>query len=92
MYIALNVLKNRKIFGLGDKLLPVFKHGFLRSEENINLNNFQHMMVYECWCVLQFYGHMMYCDQYHGRCYATWFTGPVADGKPLRFHVTIFDL
>ena len=34
-----------------DKLLSVFKHGFLRSEENVNLNNNQHKMVSQCWCV-----------------------------------------
>ena len=36
--VALSFLNNTTIFGLGDKLLPVFKHGFLRSEENVNLN------------------------------------------------------
>ena len=50
--IALKFLKNRTNFGLGDNLLPVFKHGFLKSEENVNLNNFQHKMAYECWCFL----------------------------------------
>ena len=33
------ILKNRMIFELGDNLLPIFQHGFLRSEENVNLNN-----------------------------------------------------
>ena len=33
-----------------------FKHGLLRSKENVNINDFQHLVVYECWCVLQFYG------------------------------------
>ena len=32
-HIALNFLKNRTNFGLGEKLSPVFKCGCLRSEE-----------------------------------------------------------
>ena len=32
-YVALNFKKNRTNFTLGDKFLPVFKHGFLRSEK-----------------------------------------------------------
>ena len=29
-----------------------------RSEENVSLMHFQHLMVSQCWCVLQFYfGH-----------------------------------
>ena len=40
-------LKNRTIFELGDKLLPVFQHGFLRSEENVNRNNFIYLEVYQ---------------------------------------------
>ena len=31
--------------------LSVLKHGYLRSEENVNLNKFQYQMVYECWSV-----------------------------------------
>ena len=31
--------EQNKIFQQTDKLLPVFKHAFLRSEENVNLNN-----------------------------------------------------
>ena len=30
-----------------DKLSPVFKCGFLRSEENVDVNNFIHMKVYQ---------------------------------------------
>ena len=40
-------LKNRTITELGEKLPPVFQHGFLRSEENANLNNFVHLEVYQ---------------------------------------------
>ena len=49
---------------IGDKLLPVFQHGFLRSEENVDLHNlsevvwenvylhnFQHCVV-RCCCEL----------------------------------------
>ena len=32
--------QKEKYFSVEDKLLPVLKHGFLRSEENVNLNNF----------------------------------------------------
>ena len=39
-------------FLLEDKFSPVFKHSFFWSEENVIPNNFQHLMVYECWCVL----------------------------------------
>ena len=44
--------QKQKYYLVGDKLLPVIKHGSLRSEENVNLNDFQHVMVYECWHVL----------------------------------------
>ena len=27
-----------------------------RSEENVNLKYFQHLVVSQCWCVLQFFG------------------------------------
>ena len=30
-----------------DKVLPVFKHGFFRSEENVDINNFIHRRVYQ---------------------------------------------
>ena len=30
---------SQKHFSVEDKLFPVLKHGFLRSEENVNLNN-----------------------------------------------------
>ena len=41
-------------------LLPVFKHGFFRSEENVNLNNIPTLDVNECWCVLQFVWILLY--------------------------------
>ena len=31
-----------------DMLLPVFQHGFIRSEKNVDLHNFQHYGV-NCW-------------------------------------------
>ena len=34
-----NFLLKQKIFLFGDKLLPVFQHGFLRSAENVYLHN-----------------------------------------------------
>ena len=46
---SLKFSQEQNKFWLGDKLLPSFKHGFLRSEENVNLNNFQPLMVYDCW-------------------------------------------
>ena len=45
---AMIFLRNRTNFKLGDKILPVFQHGFHRSEENVNLNNFLHLEVYQC--------------------------------------------
>ena len=45
-------LHKQKYYFIGDKLLSVIKHGFLGSEENVNLNDFQHLIVYEFWCVL----------------------------------------
>ena len=48
----MNFLKNRTIFKLEDKLLPVIQHGFLRSEENVILINFEHQKVYGKMCVL----------------------------------------
>ena len=44
--------QKQNYFLVEDKLLLVLKHGFLRSEENVNLDKFQHFMVYEWWCVL----------------------------------------
>ena len=32
-------LLKKKIFLFGDKLLPLFQHGFLRSAENVYLHN-----------------------------------------------------
>ena len=49
--VAFDISK-KKYYLVGDKLLSVIKHGFLRSEENVNLNDFQCLMVYECSCVL----------------------------------------
>ena len=39
---------------LVDKLLPVSNMASYRSEENVNLNHFQHQLVSQCWSVLQF--------------------------------------
>ena len=44
--VAFDIISKRKYYLVGDKLLPVIKHGFLRCEENVNLNDFQHLMVY----------------------------------------------
>ena len=44
--------QKQKYFSVEDRLLPGHKHGFLRPEENINLNEFQHFMAYGCWCIL----------------------------------------
>ena len=38
--VALILSQKQNYILLGDKLLPVIKYGFLRSEENVNLNNF----------------------------------------------------
>ena len=38
--VALILSQKQNYILLGDTLLPVIKHGFLRSEENVNLNNF----------------------------------------------------
>ena len=35
--------QKQKYFYVEDKLLPGNKHGFLRPEENVNLNKFQHI-------------------------------------------------
>ena len=41
-----------------DKLSPVSNMASSRSEENANLKHFQHLVVSQCWCVLQFcFGH-----------------------------------
>ena len=43
--------KNRTNFELGDKLSPVFQHGFLGSEENVTVNKFLHLegvLVFVC--------------------------------------------
>ena len=40
MIVALVLSRKQNKILLGDKLLPVIKYGFLRSEENVNLNNF----------------------------------------------------
>ena len=42
-------LKNRTNYLIVDKLLPVSNMVSSRSEENINLRHFQHMMVSQCW-------------------------------------------
>ena len=39
-YVVLVLSQKQNKILLGDKLSPVIKQGFLRSEENINLNNF----------------------------------------------------
>ena len=45
-----------------------------RSEENVNLKHFQHILVSQCWWALQFYGLIMFYSDY-GRCYSHWFFG-----------------
>ena len=44
-----------------DKLLPVSNMASSRSEENVNLKHFQHILVSQCWWVLWFYGLMVFC-------------------------------
>ena len=39
-------------FNQRDKLLPVFKHGFLRSKENAHINNIMYTKVYHKICIL----------------------------------------
>ena len=47
----MNFLKNRTIFKLEDKLLPVIQHGFLRSEENVLLISFEYLNMCGKMCV-----------------------------------------
>ena len=56
----INVLKNRTIFELEDKLLPVIQHGFLRSEENVILISFEHLKMYGKMCILYFLWTLMF--------------------------------
>ena len=45
MFVVSDFLMNKINFVGGDKLLPVFKHGFLRSEENIITSAMYHHVV-----------------------------------------------
>ena len=75
----MNFLKNRTIFELEDKLLPVIQHGFLRSEENVVLINFEHLKSMGNYVSCTFCGHLCLVVEfmadvmplyYIGRCYA----------------------
>ena len=67
--INMNILKNRTLLELGDKLLPVIQNGFLRSEENVILINFKHQKgVWENVCLIVFEDTFIYF--LNGRCYA----------------------
>ena len=50
-----------------------------RSEENVNLKYFQHLVVSQCWCVLQFLGHFNLV--YLADVIATVFTNIVVYGR-----------
>ena len=39
-HVALILSQKQKYYLIREKLLPVIKQGFLRSEESVNLNNF----------------------------------------------------
>ena len=38
--VDFDIVSKQKYYLVGDKLLPVIKHGILRSEENVNFNDF----------------------------------------------------
>ena len=60
IYRWANVLKNRTIFLLKDKLSPDFCHGFFWSEENVDLNYFPtHGGVWVLVCPWNFLGQML---------------------------------
>ena len=44
-----------------DKLSPVPNMASSGLRKMLILFIFQHWMVYKCWCVLQFYGHLRGC-------------------------------
>ena len=54
---------------LEDKLSPVIQHGFLRSEENVILINFEHPKVYGKCVSCNFCGHLCLVLNFGG-CYA----------------------
>ena len=65
----MNILKNRIILEIGDKLSPVIQHGFLRSEENVIPINFKHQKgEWENVCLIIFEDTLVYFM--NGRCYA----------------------
>ena len=55
-----------------DKLSPVSNMASSRSEENGNLKHFQHLVVSQCWCVLQFFSGL-FCFGVFSRCYSLCF-------------------
>ena len=64
----MNILKNRTLLEIGDKLLPVIQHGFLRSEENVIPINSEHQKgVWENVCLIIFENTLVYF--LNGRCY-----------------------
>ena len=44
--VAFEIISKTEILFSRRQALPVMKNGFLRSRENVNLNDFQHIMVY----------------------------------------------
>ena len=54
-----NFLKNRIYILSKDKLLPVSIMASSGLRKMLILIIFQHWMMLKCWCVLQFYGHLM---------------------------------
>ena len=53
--VALILSQKQKYYFLGDQLSPVIIRGFLRSEENVHLNDFQHFVGVGVPC--NFYGY-----------------------------------
>ena len=54
-----NFLKNRIYILSKDNLLPVPNMASSGQRKMLILIIFQHWIVYKCWCVLQFCGHLM---------------------------------
>ena len=64
-----NFLINRTLILLEDKLLPVLKHGFFWSEENVILNIIPTLDgVWVLVCPVIFFGHIINLVVLYGRC------------------------
>ena len=70
MYVGCKSHKQNLILVV-DKLLPVSNMASSRSEENVNLKHFQHLVVSQCWCVLHFFWTLLFGVL--GRCYCQCF-------------------